>query len=47
MTDAYASNRYETYVWRCRYSGDDSEYELRFENGILKYYSDWMIDYID
>ena len=47
ITDAYASNRYETYVWRCRYSGDDSEYELRFENGILKYYSDWMIDYID
>ena len=47
VIDAYGTDRYETYVWRCRSSGDDFYYELRFENGILKYYSDWMMDYID
>ena len=45
--DAYGSDRYTDYAWRCKMSGQDSEFELHFENGILKYYSDWILEYID
>ena len=45
--NSYDSTNYKTYVWRCTYQEEDFCFQLRFENGILKYLSEWMVNYVD
>ena len=45
----YDSMSHKSYIWRCKHKNIDSDFYfyLRFDDGILKYYSDWMVENVE
>ena len=48
VTDYYTVS-HKNYLWRCKYRDLDFDFyfDLRFEDGILKYYSDWKVSGVE
>lgn len=43
----YGTTTYKNYIWRCKYRDRDFYFDLRFEDGVLRYYSDWRVENIE